>query len=119
MAEWTYPVDTEHNIYLNMTVYKRLRDGVLNGWRILPNDGYVVYDRTAEDTEHMKDENGDPIWDEENGGFILVPVTYYSLRVELPANYNNWDNFEWVAVPRTPEIEDYIFGAPAPDHEIA
>lgn len=88
MAEYTYPIDTEHNIYSNITVCKRLADGVLVGWRINPNEGYVFYDTNAEYWEI------DPETEEE------ILVTKYFTLAHLPLTYD-WDNFSYVAVLRS------------------
>lgn len=97
MAEWTYPIDVEHNIYPNITVCKRLCDGVLSGWRITANEGYVMYD-TEEDNSYV-----DPDTNE------LVSPIYYYTAAHKPATYN-WNNFHYVAVPRSSVPEDMIFG---------
>lgn len=99
MAEWTYPIDTEHNIYPNITVYRILRDGELSGYRIKANDGYVMYHANANDTEM------DPITGE------IVPVTYYYTEADKPVAYN-WAWFDYVAVLRNTVDENYIFSLP-------
>lgn len=97
MAEWTFPIDTEHNVYPNMTVHKKLRDGVLSGWRIKANEGYVIYD-TQEDNSYVDPDTGD-----------LVSPIYYYVEADKPAIYN-WNNFHYVAVLRSSVPEDMIFG---------
>lgn len=105
MADWTYEVSVEHNIYPNITVYDRLRDGAPFGWRFNANDGYVMYDTSANNTE--RDDEGNE-----------VPVTYYYTVYTASPRYN-WDNFHWVAVPRSEVDENYIFGGPSDDnHEV-
>lgn len=94
MAEWKYTVSTEHNNYPHLTVYDRKADGELCGWRVKPNDGYVMYDVTDEATEC--DEFGNE-----------RPVTYYYKDVLLPLGVN-WDAFPWRAVPHNGIDKDYI-----------
>ncbi len=98
MAEVNYMISTEHNIYPNLTVYDRFYDGVASGWKVVPNDGYVMYDITDNNIEF--DENGNEI-----------PVTYYYTQVNL-SPYTNWNNFSWIAVLRSEVDENYIFGLP-------
>lgn len=105
MSEWTYPIDTEHNIYPNITVRQVLRDSVFTGWRINPNEGYVFYDTNANNTEL------DPETEEE------IPVIYYYTEADLNPRYN-WDNFSYVAVLRSEVDENYIFGGGDNDHEV-
>lgn len=105
MATYTFEVSTEHNIYPNITVYDRFRDGVLNGWRVNANEGYVFYDENAEDTIL------DPETMEE------VPITYYYTIRYLNPNYN-WANFALVAVPRNSVPADQIFGGGNDNHEV-
>mgnify|MGYP003484517450 CR=1 FL=1 len=100
MAVWTYEVSEEHNIYPNLTVYNRLKDGEPAGWRVNANEGYVFYNSNANDVEL------DPETMEER------PVTYYYTISYLPRIYN-WANFDFVAVPRDSVDENYIFGAPS------
>lgn len=96
---YTFPIDTEHNIYPNLTVRKRLNESnVQIGWSVISNNGYVMYDTTQNDF----------IIDEETGE--EVPVTYYFTEVGLPANYN-FDNFSFVAVLRSEVDENYIYGS--------
>ena len=100
MAEWTHEIDTEHNIYPNITVEKRLCDGVLSAWRVTANEGFVFYDANANDMAI------DPDTMEE------IPVTYYYTIRMFPPMYN-WANFALVAVPRDSVDENYIFGGGA------
>lgn len=96
MATYTYEIATEFN-YPNIAVYKRLRDGIQNSWRIEANPGYVMYNTEANNMEI------DP-----NTG-LEVPVTYYYRSTTCPLNWN-WDNFHFVAVPEGSVEENYIFG---------
>lgn len=96
MATYTYEIDTEHNIYPNLTVEKALCDGEFAYWRVQANSGYVFYDTNAEDVEF------DPETDEE------IPVVYYyTIRILNPRF--NWGNFSLVAVPRDSIDESNIF----------
>jgi hypothetical protein len=97
MAVYIYELSTEHN-YPGISVYKRLKDGALNGWRIQANEGYVFYDTNDNNTE----------WNEELQQD--VPVTYYYTIAVLPLRYN-FNNFSWVAVLRDSVNENYVIGA--------
>ena len=96
MPTFTYEISTEHNIYPNITVCDRLRDGELIGWRITANEGYVYYDTNANTTET------NPDTEEE------IPVTYYFKTRYLPLNCE-WDSFSLVAVPSADVDKKYIF----------
>lgn len=104
MAVYTYEVSTEHN-FPNITVYRRLKDGVLNGWRVNTNEGYVMYDPNDPHIDYDEDENE------------ITVFWYYTVKV-LTLNYN-FANFPWVAVPRNSVDDNYIFGGGNNnDHEI-
>lgn len=105
MAVITY-LPTEHN-FPNLTVEGRYSDGVLVGYRLTANEGYVFYDSTANDTE-MDPETMMPI-----------PVTYYYTLAYMPINCN-FANFPYVAVLRSEVDENYIFGGGEnePEHEV-
>ena len=96
MANWTYEIATEHS-FLNITLYKVLRDGEHVRWRFESNDGYVMYDTNASNTEPDPDT------------MMEVPVAYYYTNVDCPLNYN-FGNFTWAAVLREEVDENYIFG---------
>lgn len=104
--EFTYVPSTEH-VYPNLTVLQILCDGQPDGWRIVPNEGYVMYDVNGEYYET------DPETMEE------VQVMYYYTSWDLPRNYN-FANFHWAAKLRSEVDENYIFGLPNPgnDHEV-
>lgn len=105
MATYTEEIATEFN-FPNITIWKVLRDGVVAGYKARTNDGFVMYDPNANDTEL------DPETMEER------PVTYYYVIKSLNANYN-FANFPWVAVPRDSVDENYIFGGGGNnDHEV-
>lgn len=96
MAVYTYEVSTEHN-FPNITIYRKLKDGELCGWRANTNEGYVMYNPNDNFSE-MNPETGEEF-----------PVTYYYVVKVLPLNFN-FANFPWVAVPRDSVDENYIFG---------
>lgn len=102
---FTYEIDTERNIYPNLTVYKTIYNGQHTGWRVNSNDGYVFYDTTEDNTE----------WNEELQE--EVPVIYYYREIIFPIRFN-WDNFSLVAVPESEVDENYIFGV-GDNHEKA
>lgn len=104
MATYTYEMTTEFNVP-NITVYKRLRDGVLVGYRINANEGYVFYDSRATNMEP----------DPETG--IERPVTYYYVVAALPVTFN-FENCPYIAVPRSTVDENYIFGGTNNNHEV-
>lgn len=104
MAVYTYELSTEH-IFPGISVYKILKDGVLNGWEVRANEGYVFYNVNANDTEWSEDLQEE------------VPVTYYYTIKVLPLRFN-FANFPWVAVPRDSVDENYIFGVGDNEHEV-
>lgn len=105
MSTYTYEVSTEHNNYPNLTVYDRFRDGILNGWKVTANEGYVFYDENANDS----------ITDPDT--LEPIPITYYYTIRMLNPNYN-WANFALVAVPRDSVPADQIFGGGDNEHEV-
>ena len=84
-ANYKYEVSPAHNVYENMTVYDRYRDGVPSGWRVEANDGFVMYQENEVHTEIIDGEE--------------TTVIYYC-TVAMINPYFNWDNFDFVAVPR-------------------
>ena len=103
MAVYTYEISTEHN-FPNITVYRRLKDGILSGWEVKVNDGYVMYNPNDPQIEYDEDDNE------------ITVYWYYTIKV-LPVTYN-FANFPWVAVPRDSVDENYIFGVGNNDHEV-
>lgn len=95
MANWNYEIATEYN-FPNITLYKVLKDGEHVRWRFVSNDGYVVYNTTANNTELDSDTMEE------------IPVVYYYTNVDCPLNYN-FNDFTWIAVLRTDVDENYIF----------
>lgn len=104
MATWTYEVATEFN-FPNITIYRRLKDGVQTGWRMNANDGYVFYDTTANDVELNPDTMEE------------TPVIYY-YRVRYLSLNRDFTNFPFVAVPESEVDESYIFGGGDNNHKI-
>ena len=104
MAVYTFEV-AEDIVFPNMTVYRKFKDGVHSAYRVNANDGYVMYDTTANNTEL------DPDTMEE------ISVNYYYRMVGVPLSVN-WSTFPYVAVPENEVDENYIFGLDEPDHEI-
>lgn len=93
---WTYEKATEFN-FPNITIYKRMKDGVQTGWRMNADAGYVFYDVTADDTEMDFETNQE------------VPVTYYS-RVRYLQLKRDFTNFPFIAVPESEVDKKYIMG---------
>lgn len=109
MAVYT-DVLNENISFPNIDIYNILKDGVLNGYKVKPQDGYVMYDTT--------DEHTDFVFDEEQGMYVEVPVIHYFTEAILPLNFN-FNNFSWVAVLRSEVDENYIFGGgDEPEHEV-
>lgn len=95
MMMYTEIVATEYN-FPNITIFKKLKDGVHYAWRVATNSGYVMYDTTSNTMDY----------DEEGNAF---PVTYYYTVAHCPLNYK-FGNFSWVTVPRESVPKDMIFG---------
>lgn len=96
MAVYTEVIDTSFS-FSNITIKKRLKDGVQIAWRVYPNEGYVIYDTLEEN------------WQQDSPDSEPYLVTYYYTMAGLPLNYN-FDNFHYEAVPRSEVDENYIFG---------
>lgn len=109
MAEYTYEIATDIGIP-NITIKRCYIDGVLSAYHLTSNDGYVMYDTTANHTEILEDENGLPVYDD-NGEFIEISVIYYYRFAAISARYDpsTWQN-DWVAVLESSVDENYIFG---------
>lgn len=82
MVNYTYEESNKH-IYPNIRVDARFRDGVQVGWRVIPEDEYVLSQSMIE---------LDPETEEE------ITVTDYHEVMFLPYEYD-WKNFALVAVP--------------------
>jgi hypothetical protein len=103
MATWTTELDTTFS-FPNLNVFKVLADGVQRSWRVIPQDGYVMYDTTAEN------------WEQDGPDSEPYLVTHYFTQWNCPINFN-WNHFTWVAVLRSEVDENYIFGG-GNDHEV-
>ncbi len=92
-----YTMEIATDILLpNFIVYRKFRDGEHYAWRVVPAEGYVMYD-TADKNYDLDPETGEEI-----------PVTHYYTVALLPRNFP-WQSFSWVAVPRDSVDEKYIF----------
>lgn len=96
MAEFKKVLVTDI-VFPNVSVYRKYRDGVLCGFEVYADNGYVMYDKKASITEL------DPKTSEE------IPVTYYYTWVSCPLSCD-FSNFSYIAVPRTSVDEKYVFG---------
>lgn len=92
MSNWTYEKATEFN-FPNITIYRRLKDGIQTGWRMNANDGYVFYDTSANDFEI------DP------ATFREVPVIYYYKVRYLTLN-RDFTEFPFVAVLESETVKE-------------
>lgn len=93
---YVYEINTDFNI-ANITVRNCLNDGELAFFELTPNEGYVMYDETANDVEY----------DEETDTF--VPTIYYSRLCYVPPFRPNWVN-NWTAVLESEVPADHISG---------
>ena len=84
MAKYTFEI-AEDKTYPNITVYRKMKDGVQSAWRINADEGYVFFDTTADAT------TVDPETGEET-----VEICY-SKVASLPLRYG-FANFPYVAV---------------------
>lgn len=88
----------------NTTVEEKYIDGILKAHRLTANNGYVMYNRNANDTEL------DAFYNE-------VPVTYYyrQATVNIRVPFENWG---YEAVLESTVDENYIYGSGnKPDYE--
>ena len=101
---YTREIATEFN-FPNITIWRVMNGDTLAFWEVKTNEGYVMYNPNANDTE-PDPETGDEI-----------SVTYYYTIKSLNPRYN-FANFPWVAVPRDTVDENYIFGIGGGNPEI-
>lgn len=94
MAEYTETLATDIT-FPNIDVYRTYRDGVQTGYRVVPQEGYLMYNTAANDTEY------DPETDTE------VPIIRYYHVLHCPLIFD-FDNFTWVAVLESEVDEDHI-----------
>ena len=95
MAEFLMTENTNYDIP-NITVYNTYWDGVQNGFRVIPDKNYIMYDTTDIYTEPVTDENGNIIYDN-NGNFTEVTVRRYFSRCDIPSSRPQ-EPYNWVAV---------------------
>ena len=107
MATITY--EPTNYDFPNITIEGRYSDGVLTGYRMTANEGYVFYDTTEVNYEPV--DPTDPEGEQRQ-------VYYYHTIAIMPLNYP-FDRFPYVAVPRDSVDENYIFGGgDDTDHEV-
>lgn len=82
--------------YYHLNIYRLFKDGLLQGYRVLPDNGYVFYNIYANDTEFDRDTEQEK------------KVYYYKTRAELPATYD-FTNFPYLAVAQDEVDTNYIF----------
>ena len=117
MANYTEELNTTFN-FPHIDIFNRLKDGVITGYQARTQEGYVMYDTTATDTEPQIDpETGDYFLDPETGIPIEFPTIYYYRLRGFPASYN-FNNFSMVAVPEDSVAADHIFGVGDNNHEV-
>lgn len=90
---------TEQNTNLkfpNISVKTRLRDGKPCAYVAYADDGYVIYDKTAEIFERTSPDS-EP-----------KKVNHYYSKIICPLSYN-FSDFPWQAVPKSKENEKYTF----------
>jgi len=95
MADYTKELANDIAVE-NITVYRKYRDGEHYAYEAVANEGFVIYDETANDTE-LDTETMQP-----------VKVTYYFERVGLPLK-TNFVEFPFKAIPRSEADEKNIF----------
>lgn len=80
----------------NITVQMRLRDGVPCAYIATADDGYVIYDTSAENYE-QKSPDSDP-----------EKIIHYHSKIICPLSYD-FSKFSWEAVSKETVPEKYIF----------
>lgn len=93
---YTQEIDTRW-VFPHITVYKKLRNGEHYAYSVKANDGFVMYDTTANNTEL------DPKTMKE------IPVNYYYKEYSAPLR-EDFSKFSWVAVLQSTVDKKYIFG---------
>ena len=94
MTEYTEILATDI-VFPHIEVYRKYRDGEHYGYKIIPEDGYHMYDTTTKDTEY----------DPETG--TEVPIIRYYHVIHAPLIFD-FDNFTWVAILESEVDEDHI-----------
>lgn len=80
----------------HISVYRKYRDGVHCAYEVFADEGFVMYDKTAQNTELDPETN------------VIVPVTYYYTWISCPLNCD-FATFSYVAAERTGVNEKYVF----------
>ena len=80
----------------NITMHKRYRNGELCAYIASADEGYVMYDKTAENYEQESPES-EP-----------VRVNHYYSRVIFPLS-TNFSDFHWEAVEKSNINEKHLF----------
>lgn len=96
MAEFKNELATDINLQ-NISVYRKFRDGVHCAYEVFADEGFVMYDKKAQNTEL------DPETNE------IVPVTYYYTWISCPLNCD-FGAFSYEATERANVNEKYVFG---------
>ena len=97
MMDYERVLNTNYN-FPHIDVYNRISNGAHTGYQAIPHEGYVMYDTNDNNVELKIDpETGEPLYNEEIGEPIEVPVIYYCTLAGFPLTYN-FDKFSWVAV---------------------
>lgn len=106
---WTYE-EVNPTLIVNTTMEKGLNDGIHKIYRITPNEGYVMHDKTYDDV----------VLDEETGDLITVGLGYRRSTASVSANYDFAANpREFYTVLESEVPEDQIHGGgTTPDTEI-
>lgn len=105
-AVWTEQLANDIT-FPHIDIYRRYKDGVHDSYRVAPQEGYVFYDTTEEQHMYQDSPESEPYY-----------KTHYYTIAYLPLRFN-FDNFSYVAVPRSEVEEDYIFGGNGePEHEV-
>ena len=94
MAVYTEELATDIS-FPHIEVYRKYRDGEHYGYRIVPEEGYLMYDTAANDTDY----------DPETGTEVPVTRYYHVIHASLMFDF---DNFTWVAILESEVDEDHI-----------
>ena len=92
MTEYT-EISATDIVFPHIEVYRKYREGEHYGYKIIPEDGYHMYDTTTKDTEY----------DPETG--TEVPIIRYYHVIHAPLIFD-FDNFTWVAILESEVDED-------------
>lgn len=95
----------EDIVFPHFFIFRRYRDGEFVQYRVEPHEGYVFYDTTEEN------------WRQDSPDSEPYLVTIYYTIAYLNPRFN-FENFNFIAVPRSEVNENDILGA-GNDHEVA